>query len=139
MKPGWCEFDGTPESCTNLLDWFGGPSAGVARWKTSTYDGGWLLNADGSDGDEFSPGDTIFRADGNYRVEHGPAWDARLDTLFARDDELMLSDLDRAIRLLRAARPVLRHHARENPTARNVLSAVAAFLARFDDDAEHSA
>lgn len=132
-NPGWCEFDGTPESCTVLVDWFGGPAAGVARWKTTTYEGGWLLNEDGSDGAPFGPGDTIFRDGDTYRVEHGPGWDARLDAIFQRGDELMEDPLDKAIRLLRATRPVLRHHAQENPTARNVLSAVAAFLARYEE------
>lgn len=131
-RPGWCEFDGSPESCSLLVDWFGGPAAGVARWKTTTYDGGWLLNPDGSDGAEFVPGDTIFREDGRYRVVSGPDWDARIDAIFKRDG-LVEEPLDQAIRLLRATRPVLRHHASQNPTARNVLSAVATFLARYED------
>lgn len=137
LKPGWCEFDGTPGSCTRLVDWFGGPAAGVARWRTATYDGGWLLNTDGSDGAPFIPGDTIFRDEaGAYRVLSGPAWDQRLDAMFQRGDELMEEPLDKAVRLLRATRPVLRHHAQENPTARNVLSAVAAFLARYEEPGE---
>jgi len=80
---GWCEFNGTGEDCAHVVEFLGGPSAGNARWKLTTYDGGWIIRPDGTE-QEFNPGDTILRhADGSFSVGAGKAWAARLDNLLS--------------------------------------------------------
>lgn len=69
----WCEFDGTGEGCTRVTEFTGGHASGVVRWKTTTYEGGWIGD------EEFSPGDTILRrTDGSYSVGSYKAWSQRL-------------------------------------------------------------
>ena len=53
------QFTGSGDSCTALTEFFGGPAAGVARWKSCTYDGGYIVTLEGDM--EFRPGDWIIR------------------------------------------------------------------------------
>lgn len=64
-------FTGTGESCTEVTDFLGGPTAAGHRWKSCTYDGGWVTTPNGEQ--EFSPGDWIIRdGAGQLRVTEEP-------------------------------------------------------------------
>lgn len=53
------QFTGTGESCTAVTAFFGSPYAGTHRWKSTTYDGGWIITLEGEM--EFNPGDWIIK------------------------------------------------------------------------------
>lgn len=53
-------FTGTGDSCTAVTAFLGGPAAAGHRWKSRTYDGGWVDTPDGEV--EFTPGDWIARS-----------------------------------------------------------------------------
>lgn len=53
------QFLGVGESCTAVTEFLGGPAAGGHRWKTRTYEGGWIITLEGEM--EFVPGDWIIK------------------------------------------------------------------------------
>lgn len=53
------QFTGTGDSCTAVTAFFGHPYAGTHRWKSTTYDGGWIITLEGEM--EFKPGDWIIK------------------------------------------------------------------------------
>jgi hypothetical protein len=53
------QFTGSGESCTAVTEFLGGPLASGHRWKSTTYDGGWIATLEGEM--EFKPTDWIIR------------------------------------------------------------------------------
>jgi hypothetical protein len=53
------QFLGSGRSCTIVTEFLGGPHDSGHRWKSNTYEGGWIVTLEGDM--EFGPGDWIIR------------------------------------------------------------------------------